>query len=164
MLILSTTTIIALSVGAFLLVILSLVFILMFAQKKLVPSGDIKIIGPRADERPWRIALGSPSPDSARKIIELQTGAVASSGDYERYSWINGQRYSHILNPKTGWPVQYLSAVSVVADFCVIAGSLSTIAMLKESAGPDWLSQTGSSHLWVDCRGHSGGNLSVILE
>lgn len=123
-------------------------------------GGDIKIVGPRADGSPWRIGIKHPrAREAVLETVELQTGALATSGDYERCIVFEGQRYGHILNPRTGWPVRKLAAVSVVADFCVIAGSASTIAMLKEDAGPAWLAALGLRHLWVDVEGDSGGNL-----
>lgn len=126
-------------------------------------GGDIKIIGPRPDQAPWCIGLLHPrEPSATLKNIFLTAGAVASSGDYERCLVINNQRYGHVLNPKTGWPVQYLAAVSVVADFCVVAGSASTIAMLKEQDGPAWLQSLGLQHLWVDVQGRKGGDLAIL--
>lgn len=89
----------------------------------------------------------------------MYEGAVASSGDYERCMVIDNVRYGHILNPKTGWPVRYLAAVTVLDDFCVVAGSASTIAMLKEADGIEWLNQLNVPHLWVDVHGVSGGLL-----
>jgi thiamine biosynthesis lipoprotein len=56
---------------------------------------------------------------------------------------IDGVRYGHILNPKTGYPVRQLAAVSVVADLCVVSGSAATIAMLKEKDGEKWLKSLG---------------------
>ena len=121
-------------------------------------GGDIKIIGPRMDGSPWRIGIRHPrSKDSLLETLLLQKGALASSGDYERCIVFNGVRYGHVLNPKTGWPVRHLAAVSVVGDFCVVAGSASTIAMLKEDAGPAWLEDLGLPHLWVDVQGKIGG-------
>ncbi|QPK63969.1 FAD:protein FMN transferase [Methylomonas sp. LL1] len=123
-------------------------------------GGDIKIIGPRSDGRPWRIGLGGPNQANPNQpILMMHQGAVASSGDYERCMTINGIRYSHILNPKTGWPVRHMAAVSVVGDFCVVAGSASTIAMLKEQAGSSWLEKMGLPHLWTDAMGNQGGPL-----
>jgi len=81
------------------------------------------------------------------------------SRQYERCIEVDGIRYGHILNPKTGWPVRHLAAVSVLADLCVVAGSASTIAMLKEADGPDWLQNLGVAHMWVDVDGTSGGSL-----
>ncbi|MBK8958987.1 MAG: FAD:protein FMN transferase [Proteobacteria bacterium] len=123
-------------------------------------GGDIKIIGPRADGQPWRIGIKHPRrAETLLDTLELQRGALASSGDYERCILVDGVRYGHILNPRSGWPVRRLAAVSVVADFCVIAGSASTIAMLKEEEGPAWLAALGLRHLWVDVDGNSGGDL-----
>ena len=91
--------------------------------------------------------------------LDLSYGAMASSGDYERCITIDGVRYAHILNPKTGWPVKHLASVSVIGEFCVVAGSASTIAMLKEEQGPEWLLELGLPHVWMDVQGREGGRL-----
>ncbi|GAB6140756.1 FAD:protein FMN transferase [Methylosoma difficile] len=123
-------------------------------------GGDIKIIGPRPDKEAWRIGIRHPRhQNDILDTLLLHEGALASSGDYERCIVIDGIRYGHVLNPQTGWPVGHLAAVSVVGDFCVVAGSASTIAMLKEQAGPDWLMALGLPHLWVDVAGGSGGSI-----
>ncbi|UJP06390.1 MAG: FAD:protein FMN transferase [Nitrosomonas sp.] len=123
-------------------------------------GGDIKIIGPHPDGSPWRIAIRHPrKPDGVVQTLLLHSGALASSGDYERCITLNGVRYGHVLNPKTGWPVNCMAAVSVVGEFCVVAGSASTIGMLKGEGGPDWLAALGLPHLWVDVRGVCGGSL-----
>ena len=107
-------------------------------------GGDIKIIGAHPDGKPWRVGIQHPR-DKTKvwKTLKLKTGALASSGDYERCMVIDGVRYGHILNPKTGYPVRYLAAVSVIADLCVVAGSAATIAMLKEKDGEKWLKSLG---------------------
>ncbi|MDD1622891.1 MAG: FAD:protein FMN transferase [Methylococcaceae bacterium] len=123
-------------------------------------GGDIKLIGPRPDGNPWRVGIAHPrQPGSVLETLLLNQGAVASSGDYERCIVVEGVRYGHVLNPKTGWPVRHLASVSVVGDLCVVAGSASTIAMLKEEEGPAWLEAMGLPHLWVDVHGNSGGSL-----
>ncbi|WP_374086155.1 FAD:protein FMN transferase [Methylomicrobium lacus] len=123
-------------------------------------GGDIKVLGPRADGSPWRIGVRHPrEKDALLQTVELSNGAMASSGDYERCLTIEGVRYGHILNPRTGWPVRHLASVSVIADFCVVAGSASTIAMLKEEEGPVWLEALALPHLWVDVSGGIGGTL-----
>lgn len=124
-------------------------------------GGDIKVIGPRADGSPWRVGIRHPrNKDAILDTISLFQGALASSGDYERCLLVKGKRYGHVLNPKTGWPVRHLAAVSVIGDFCVVAGSASTIAMLKETQGKQWLDDLGLPHLWVDVDGKEGGSLS----
>jgi thiamine biosynthesis lipoprotein len=123
-------------------------------------GGDIKVLGSRADGSPWRIGIRHPRQKNALlQTVPLAGGAMASSGDYERCLTIDGVRYGHILNPRTGWPVRHLASVSVIADFCVVAGSASTIAMLKEDQGPAWLDGLGLPYLWVDINGETGGPL-----
>ncbi len=125
-------------------------------------GGDIKVIGPRPDGSPWRIGIRHPRrPGALIQTVSLHRGGLASSGDYERCIMLDGVRYGHILNPKTGWPVRHLASVSVVGDLCLIAGSASTIAMLKEAAGPAWLADMGLPHFWVDVHGEAGGSLAA---
>jgi thiamine biosynthesis lipoprotein len=124
-------------------------------------GGDIKIIGPHPDGSPWRSGIRHPRrPGALIQTIPLRAGALASSGDYERCIVLEGVRYGHVLNPKTGWPVRGLASVSVVGELCVVAGSASTIAMLKEHEGPAWLEGVGLPHFWVDVQGNTGGSLA----
>lgn len=107
-------------------------------------GGDIRVIGPLPDGQGWPVAIRDPrTPGKAIAQFKLASGALASSGDYERFQVIDGVRYSHIMNPKTGWPVSGLRAVSVIADHCVVAGSVATIAMLKANKGLTWLRSCG---------------------
>lgn len=123
-------------------------------------GGDIRVIGPHPDGTPWAIGITHPRiPGAFIRRLHLTQGALASSGDYERCIEWEGVRYGHILDPRTGWPVRRLAAVSVLADLCVVAGSASTIAMLKDFEGSDWLQQQGFPHYWVDVDGHAGGSL-----
>lgn len=111
-------------------------------------GGDIRIVGPRPDGNPWRIGIQHPrKPDATLQTLTLFEGAMATSGDYARFIMVDGRRYSHLLNPKTGWPVSHLAAVTVVADLCVVAGSASTIAMLKEQDGEAWLRSLETPYL-----------------
>jgi FAD:protein FMN transferase len=129
-------------------------------------GGDIRIIGPHPDGRPWRIGIRHPHrPGALIQTLSLHAGGLASSGDYERCITVDGVRYGHILNPRTGWPVRHLASVSVVGDLCVVAGSASTIAMLKEGGGPAWLAGLGLPHFWVDVHGSIGGPLApAVIE
>jgi thiamine biosynthesis lipoprotein len=124
-------------------------------------GGDIRVMGPKPDGSPWQIAIQDPRARDERALLTLPVlrGGIATSGDYARCIEIDGVRYGHVLDPRTGWPVQHLASVTVLADFCVLAGSAATIALLRAAAGPAWLAQLGLPHLWVDTRGHSGGTL-----
>jgi thiamine biosynthesis lipoprotein len=125
-------------------------------------GGDIKIIGPHPDGTPWAVGIQHPrDADAVMATIDLVRGSVASSGDYERFVEIDGRRFSHILSPRTGMPVQGLAAVSVVAEDCVVAGSATTIAMLMEERGPVWLAEFGLPHVWMDHSLKVGGTFAA---
>ena len=125
-------------------------------------GGDIKIIGPHADGRPWSVGIRHPRKEGQLMAsINVSRGGIASSGDYERCIILNGKRYSHVLNPKTGWPVRGLASITVVAEQCVIAGSVTTISMLKEKQGKRWIKDLGLAYLWMDQRGKMGGTLAA---
>lgn len=122
-------------------------------------GGDIRVIGPHPDGSPWIIGIQHPRLETGETFgnLELFQGGMATSGDYERCIMVGDERYSHILNPKTGWPVKYMATISVAANFCLIAGSASTIGMLKEQDGPEWLAELGMPHIWMDASGRIGG-------
>ena len=119
-------------------------------------GGDLRVIGPHPDGASWKIAISHPRKQGhTLAMLNVKRGAVATSGDYERCIDIEGKRYSHILNPKTGWPIAGLTSVSVVAPFALIAGSASTVAMLKgKEEGPAWLESMDLPALWVDDDGN----------
>ncbi|MEC8740573.1 MAG: FAD:protein FMN transferase, partial [Pseudomonadota bacterium] len=71
---------------------------------------------------------------------------------------LDGKRYSHLLNPRTGWPCVGLRAVSVSANLCTVAGSFATIAMLKqEQDALNWLTESGLPFVFMDGAGQIGG-------
>jgi thiamine biosynthesis lipoprotein len=82
-------------------------------------GGEVRVLGHNPNGRPWRVAVQRPSDDSNRTsaFLELQNAAVATSGDYRRYFEFDGQRYSHIIDPRTSRPIAHnLAAVTVAAD------------------------------------------------
>jgi FAD:protein FMN transferase len=110
-------------------------------------GGDISVIG----EGHWPVGISNPqAPLQPLLQLYLERGGFASSGNYQRYMLVKGKRYSHILNPKTGWPVDTPAGVSVIADSCLLAGSLSTLAMLMgERQCVSWLEDMGLPFLCV---------------
>lgn len=115
-------------------------------------GGDFSVIGSQPGNKPWAVGISSPVSDNdVIAKIELSDGGLASSGDYERFFMHEGERYSHILNPMTGWPSNGLRAVSIAANLCSVAGSVATIAMLKdESAAKTWLEDSGLAYVYMD--------------
>jgi len=117
-------------------------------------GGDIRVIGPNLNGTHWSISICNPlSPQDPLSLINLQYGGLATSGNYERFVTIDGKHYGHILNPLTGYPVNGLLGVTVAAESCLVAGSVSSIAMLKGKAGVQWLSEIGLPCLSVDTEG-----------
>jgi thiamine biosynthesis lipoprotein len=115
-------------------------------------GGDFSVIGSQPGNKPWAVGISSPVSESGVMAkIELNDGGLASSGDYERFFMHEGKRYSHILNPMTGWPSNGLRAVSIAANLCSVAGSAATIAMLKdESEAKAWLKDSGLAYVYMD--------------
>ncbi len=94
-------------------------------------GGDVRGVGGRLDGAPWKIGIQHPrQPDRLLDTIDLFDGAIATSGDYERSFELDGRRYCHILDVRTGWPAAHWQSISVLAPACVAAGACSTIAML----------------------------------
>jgi thiamine biosynthesis lipoprotein len=117
-------------------------------------GGDVRATGPQPDGTPWRVGIRHPRRDGATvATVLLDSGAVATSGDYERYFEISGKRYSHILDPRTGRPVAHWQSVSVVAPLCVVAGSCATIAMLLEGDAESFLRDQRFRYVAIDARG-----------
>lgn len=114
-------------------------------------AGDIRVIGPHAQGKPWLIGIQDPRhPEKLVASIPLTHGALATSGDYERYFELDGHRYCHILNPRNGQPVSHWRSVSVLAPSTIAAGSYSTIAMLKQAQGKAFLEDSGVTYLAID--------------
>lgn len=125
-------------------------------------GGDLAVVGPHADGSPWLAGITSPRrPGAAIAQIELQAGGLATSGDYERVMVVDGRRYSHILDPVSGWPVESFASVSVVATSCLVAGAASTLAMLMgNDAGESWLRRLDLPYLCIGADGRVSGTLA----
>lgn len=106
-------------------------------------GGDIYVSGARSNGRHWSIGIDDPKAKETKGIaeIELERGGVATSGDARRFLLKDGIRYSHILNPQTGWPVVNAPrSVTVISGTATEAGIISTIAMLQGAGAEDFLS------------------------
>ncbi len=111
-------------------------------------GGDIAASAPPAPDHAWRIGIVSDA-GAATPALKLQRGAAATSGDAHRYLLKDGVRYSHVLDPRSGWPVADApQSVTVLAATCSEAGSHSTIALLHGAAAEDYLASAGVDH-WV---------------
>ena len=128
-------------------------------------GGDIRVIGPQPDGQPWRIGIRDPRDGEAVVAeVALHGGALATSGDYERFIEVEGVRYCHILDPRTGWPVRGLSSVTVITERCLVAGSLATSAMLRGGQGGAWLERLGVRHIAIDDQGRCSGTEPLLIR
>jgi len=124
-------------------------------------GGDLTVVGAHPDGSPWLAGIKAPR-DTSRAFakIELHAGGLATSGDYERALIVDGRRYSHIVDPVSGYPVESFASVSVVADSCLVAGAASTLGMLLGlREGHDWLVGLGLPFLCIDANGNASGAL-----
>jgi thiamine biosynthesis lipoprotein len=100
-------------------------------------SGDIATWGTQANSKPWKIGIKNPfKRHGIAKVLKLKESALATSGSYEKYAEIDGIRYAHIINPKTGYPSTGLSSVTIYGPSAEFANALSTsIIVLGEKEG-----------------------------
>jgi thiamine biosynthesis lipoprotein len=109
-------------------------------------GGDLFAQAPRRDGRAWGVGVDDPdhTGQGALYRIDLPRSGLATSGDARRFVMYQGRRLGHILNPKTGWPIEGAPrSVTVVATTCVEAGTLSTLAYLKGPGARAFLEEQG---------------------
>jgi len=113
-------------------------------------GGDLCASAPRHNGQPWQVGIEHPGlVDKPSMMVSLYRGALATSGDAKRFLLSQGKRYSHILNAKTGWPIEQAPAsITVAAQHCVEAGVFATLAMLQGENAEDFLQAQQIKH-WV---------------
>jgi len=114
-------------------------------------GGDLFATAPRRDGRAWGVGVDDPDRPGVAALyrIELPRGGLATSGDARRYVIWKGRRLGHILNPKTGWPVEDAPrAVTVLSTTCLEAGTLSTLAYLHGARAREFLTEQGVQ-FWI---------------
>ena len=91
-------------------------------------GGNIIALGKHGD-KPWRVGIQHPRKPNAIATLDLESGwAIGTSGDYQRYFELNGERYCHIIDPVTGYPAQGVQAVTVLIPPQTNAGVISDVA------------------------------------
>jgi thiamine biosynthesis lipoprotein len=118
-------------------------------------AGDMAMLGSQPGGEPWRVGVRHPR-DRSRIVaaLEIESGAIATSGDYERFIEVDGVRHCHILDPRTGRSARGFQSVTVHASTCLVAGSATTVAMVKgEAEGREWLESLGLAYLCVAADG-----------
>ncbi len=129
-------------------------------------SGDINAWGKQPDGKPWTVAIVNPlNKNKIFATFPLENSAVETSGSYEKFVVFNDVRYSHIIDPRTGYPAQGVVSVSVFAKQTEIADALATgIFVLGVDVGLDLVNQLkGIQCIIVDDKGkiHSSKGIDI---
>jgi len=113
-------------------------------------GGDVAVRNARQNGQPWRVGIESYAhTGAAERVVQLSRGALATSGDARRFVLRDGHRYSHILDARTGWPVRNAPrSITVAADTCTQAGTLTTLAMLRGEHAQELLKASGAQY-WL---------------
>jgi thiamine biosynthesis lipoprotein len=104
----------------------------------------------RRDGQPWRVGIEHAGRiGMSTRLVHLSHGGLATSGDSRRFVFRDGHRYSHILDARTGWPVRNAPrSITVAADTCTQAGTLTTLAMLQGEGAAPFLKSNGVQY-WL---------------
>lgn len=129
-------------------------------------SGDMNTWGTKPDGEPWKVAITNPmNKEHAFALLPLKDRAVVTSGDYEKFVKFNGVRYSHIINPKTGYPATGIISATVFAPKAELADALATsVFVMGIETGIDRINQLpGIDCIIVDEKGnvHSSKNIKL---
>ena len=119
-------------------------------------GGDIRVIGAKPDGTPWRIGIQDPrnADRVSAKITLNQWTSAATSGDYQRYFDLNGQRYHHIFDPHTGYPTHTMPSVTLLSNAASGDIPSSALLVLGRARAEDLLRQfPGTAAVFVDYDG-----------
>ena len=123
-------------------------------------AGDVATIG-ESNNTPWRVGIQDPEGTGSLCAVQLSNAAIATSGNYARRIDFEGKQYGHLLNPKTGWPVEGPSSVSVLDSHCLTAGAVATVACLhSEKDARAWLEHAALPWLMVSSTGKRSGPIA----
>jgi thiamine biosynthesis lipoprotein len=106
-------------------------------------SGDLTAWGLQPDGKPWTIGIANPDlSDELFSYIEITDMAVATSGNYEKFILIDGKKYSHTIDPRTGLPVTGIKSVTIITTNAEIADAMATpLIVMGVKAGLDMINQ-----------------------
>jgi thiamine biosynthesis lipoprotein len=94
-------------------------------------AGDLTVWGNQPNGKPWTIGIASPDmKHTAFSHLDITDIAIATSGNYEKYATINGKRYSHTINPRTGLPTGGIKSVTIICSNAEIADAMATPVMI----------------------------------
>ena len=125
-------------------------------------GGEVFAAGLRTDGKKWRIGINRPQKnapvDQVYKIVDLQDKGFATSGDYRNYFEVNQHRFSHVMDPRNGYPVDNgVVSVSIIADTCTFADGLATAVMvLGHKKGLDLVNRMDNTECFIVTQNKNG--------
>lgn len=130
-------------------------------------SGDMNTWGKQIDGDDWTVAIVNPlNKKQVFATLPISNGAVVTSGDYEKYVEFNGKRYSHIINPRTGYPSTGLISVTVFAPKAEFADALATsVFVMGVEAGLDRINQLPKVEcIIIDDKGNISKSKNIEID
>ncbi len=129
-------------------------------------SGDMNAWGNQNNGEDWKIAITNPmNPNRSYGLLPLKKGAVVTSGNYENYVVLDGKRYSHIIDPRTGYPTSGILSVTMFAPSAELADAMATsVFVMGIEVGLDRINQIGTLDcIIVDDQGnlHYSNNIQI---
>ena len=125
-------------------------------------GGEVFAAGLRKDGKEWRIGINRPQKnaplDQVYKVVDLQDKGFATSGDYRNYFEVNQKRFSHIIDPRNGYPVDNgVVSVSIIANTCTFADGLATAVMvLGHEKGLDLVNRLDNTECFIVTQSKDG--------
>lgn len=118
-------------------------------------GGNVCATGPKDDANtPWVVGIEDPAGGGYLHTLNVRSGSLVTSGDYQRYYLVDGKPYHHIIDPDTLMPASYWSSVTILCDDSGLSDALSTaLFLLPQSEGQKLLESCGAEAMWVDSSG-----------
>ncbi|PTX59754.1 thiamine biosynthesis lipoprotein [Kordia periserrulae] len=130
-------------------------------------SGDMNTWGTQTNGDDWKVGITNPmNKNKVFALLPISEKAVVTSGNYEKFILLNGKRYSHIIDPRTGYPSSGIVSVSVFAPSAELADALATsIFVMGKDVGLDFISQLkGIECIIVDDKGNIAHSKNITIQ
>ena len=130
-------------------------------------SGDMNTWGLQPNGEEWKVAITNPlNKNKVFAVLPIKQGAVVTSGNYEKYVTFNGKRYSHIIDPRTGYPATGIISATIFAPSAELADALATsVFVMGIEAGLDRINQMGGIEcLIIDDQGEIYTSKNIEIQ
>ncbi len=130
-------------------------------------SGDMNTWGKQPNGKEWKVAITNPmNKNKVFALLPITDGAIVTSGDYEKYVSFNGKRYTHIIDPRTGYPTSGIISVTVFAPKAELADALATsVFVMGKEAGLDRINQLpGIECIIIDDKGNITRSKNIEID